>query len=119
MKKWFVGIAVIVTMFSAGPRAQTAVYTPGNGVTAPRVVQKVKPVYPPAAERDRRQGKVLLNCVVNTDGVVSEVAVGEASADEFSDAAVAAAWQYRFKPGLKDGQPVAVRIPLEIVFTLH
>jgi periplasmic protein TonB len=119
MQKWFVNVAGVVTLLSAHASAQTAVYPPGNGVKAPRLIQKVKPVYPAAAERDHRQGKVLLTCVVNADGVVSEVAVTEASGDEFSDAAVAAAWQYRFKPGLKNGQAVAVRIPLEMVFTLH
>ena len=118
MENWFGKTALVVTLLSVGASAQT-VYTPADVVTGPRVIQKVKPVYPPAAERDHRQGKVMLACVVNAEGVVSEVAVKEASADEFSDAAVAAAWQYRFKPGLKDGRPVAVRIPLEIVFSLR
>lgn len=119
MQKPFVRIAVAVALLSLGVSAQTSVYSPGNGVTAPRVVHKVRPVYPAAAEREHRQGKVMLAVVVNADGVVSEIAVTETSADEFTDAAVAAAWQYQFKPGIKDGQPVSVRVPLEVLFTLH
>ena len=30
-----------------------------------------------------------------------------------------AAWQWKFKPGMKDGQPVAVRVTLELTFTLR
>lgn len=109
---------VLALLGVVSARAET-VYTPGNGVAAPRVTQKVRPVYPPAAEKAHRRGTVLLDCVVASNGTVSDVSVTRASDDEFSDAAVAAAWQYQFEPGTKEGHAVAVRIPLEIVFTIR
>ena len=119
MRRLSASIGLLALLFVKDTTAQTRVYTPGDGVTAPRVVQKVRPVYPASAEKARRQGAVMLDCVVASDGTVSDVSVSRASDEEFSDAAIAAAWQYRFTPGSKDGQPVAVRIPLEIVFTLR
>jgi TonB family protein len=118
MQKLMCGLA-LASLVVVAAHAQTQVYKPGNGVTAPRVLQKVRPVYPAAAERDRRAGTVVLDCVVGADGMVSEVAIVRATSEEFGDAAVAAAWQYRFSPGKKDGQPVLVRTQLEIVFTLR
>ncbi len=117
MKNWLWGM-VVASLLVASISAQT-VYTPGNGVTAPRVVQRVRPIYPANAEKMHRQGTVMLDCVVQPDGTVGDVSVTRSTDNEFSDAAVAAAWQYRFTPGTKGGQPVAVRIPLEIVFTIR
>ncbi len=117
MKPWLVGIVVASLLF-ASVTAHT-VYTPGNGVKAPRVVQSVRPIYPANAEKLHRQGTVMLDCVVQPDGTVGDVSVTRSTDDEFGDAAVAAAWQYRFAPGTKGGQPVAVRVPLEIVFTIR
>jgi periplasmic protein TonB len=118
MKHWLCGVAV-ASLAIASTRAQSVVYTPGNGVTAPKVVQRIRPVYPAAAEKAHRQGTVMLDCVVDKDGTVAEVSVTRSSDDAFGDAAVAAAWQFRFTPGTKDGQPVAVRVSLEITFSLH
>lgn len=119
MRRLFAGFGLLALLIASDTNGQTSVYTPGNGVIAPRVVRRVRPVYPASAEKARRQGSAMLECVVATNGTVSGVSVARASDQEFSDAAVAAAWQYRFSPGMKDGQPVAVRIPLELVFTLR
>jgi TonB family protein len=112
-------VAIVLALLAVVSARAETIYTPGNGVVAPRVTQKVKPIYPPAAEKAHRQGTVLLDCVVASDGTMSDISVARASDDEFSDAAVAAAWLYRFEPGTKDGHAVAVRIALEIVFTLR
>jgi TonB family protein len=115
MLKWFVAAAFILVAVESP--AQTAVFEPGNGVQAPRVIRKVRPVYPASAERDRRTGTVLLDCVVGAEGTVSDVVVKRSSHEDFSEAAMAAVRQYRFAPGTKDGRPVAVRVPIEVVFS--
>lgn len=101
-------------------QGQSVVYKPGNGVTLPVVVKEVKPQYTPQAMKARIQGTVWLECVVNESGDVSDVTVTRSLDKEYGldEAAIAAARQWKFKPGQKDGKPVAVRITLELTFTL-
>ena len=66
------------------------------------------------------EGKVLLGVVVRADGTVGDVTVDE-SLDKvygLDDQAVKAATQWTFKPGTKDGMAVAVRVHIEMRFTL-
>jgi periplasmic protein TonB len=96
------------------------VYTSRDGVTLPSVVRQVKPEYTKSGLDQRIQGSVVLSSVILADGTVSDVRI-ERSLDEASgldQAAVDAMKQWQFKPGTKDGQPVAVKIQCELTFTL-
>ena len=55
-----------------------------------------------------------------TDGSVGSVSVTRSLDATFGldREAVSAAKQWRFKPGTKDGKPVAVRVAIELTFTL-
>lgn len=96
------------------------VHDPGPGVTLPSVVREVKPVYTAAAMQKKIQGSVWLGIVVGESGDVTEVKVTRSLDPEYglNDQAVKAAWGWKFKPGMKDGKPVAVRVTLELTFTL-
>jgi protein TonB len=98
----------------------TIVYAPGNGVSLPTVVREVKPSYTAQAIAARIQGTVLLSVVVLSDGTVGEVTVVRSLDTQFGlDAqAVSAAKQWLFNPGQKDGVAVAVRVTIEMTFTL-
>ena len=103
-------------------RAQNTppVYAPGNGVSLPILLTEVRPNYTQEAKDARIQGTVLLECVVESDGRVGEVKVSR-SLDAvlgLDQEAIGAAKQWRFKPGEKDGKPVAVRVQIEIRFAL-
>jgi protein TonB len=50
-------------------------YEPGNGVSMPRNIRRVKPVYTAEAMRARIQGTVIVECVVLPDGSVSNARV--------------------------------------------
>ena len=102
--------------------AQTApVYRPGNGVTLPRVIRQVQPAYTAEARAARIEGTVTLNAVVVPDGTVGDVdvAVSLDSVHGLDDATIEAMRQWRFEPGKRDGQAVAVRVSVEINFTLR
>ena len=101
-------------------QAQSAVYKPGNGVTLPEVVKEVKPKYTAAAMQAKIQGSVWIACVVTETGDVADIKVTKSLDTEFGldQEAVDAARQWKFKPGRKDGKPVAVSITLELTFTL-
>jgi protein TonB len=96
-------------------------YDIGNGVAPPRVLKEVKPAYTAEAMRAKVQGVVWLRCVVMPDGSVGRVEVVRSLDSTFGldQEAVKAARQWRFAPGMRLGEPVAVRITIELTFTLR
>jgi len=97
------------------------VYRPGNGVTLTKVLREVKPQYTSDAMRAKVQGTVWLECVVRPDGSVSDVQVVRSLDSTFGldQEAVKAARQWRFQPGTRQGEPVAVLVTIELTFTLR
>ncbi|MBS1818132.1 MAG: TonB family protein [Acidobacteria bacterium] len=97
------------------------VYQPGNGVTTPRILREVKPVYTSDAMRAKVQGKVLLQCVVRPDGSVTDIQILRSLDPVFGldQEAIKAARQWRFAPGTRLGQPVPVQVIIELEFTLR
>jgi TonB family protein len=112
--------AVLVVGGLAAVLDAQEVFNVGNGVRAATVVSQVKPDYTPQAQTARIQGAVLMNVVVLADGAVGTVAV-ERSLDTMfglDEQAVKAMKRWTFKPGTKDGKAVAVRVHVEMTFTL-
>jgi periplasmic protein TonB len=96
-------------------------YRPGNGVQLPRPLQEVKPQYTADAMRAKVQGTVLLECVVLPDGTVGSVEVVRSLDSTFGldQEAIKAAKRWRFAPGTRFGEPVAVLVTIELTFTLR
>jgi len=97
------------------------VYRPGNGITLPQLVREVKPQYTSDAMRAKIQGTVLVECVVRQDGSVGDAHVIRSLDSTFGldEAALAAARQWRFRPGTRMGEPVPVLVTIELTFTLR
>jgi protein TonB len=97
------------------------VYRPGNGVTLPVVLREKKPQYTSDAMRAKVQGTVLLECVVKPDGSVGDVKVVRSLDSTFGLdlEAMKAARDWRFRPGMRQGEPVAVLVTIELTFTLR
>ncbi|MEP6919249.1 MAG: TonB family protein [Acidobacteriota bacterium] len=97
------------------------VYREGNGVTSPILVKELKPNYTGEAMRARIQGTVTMEAVVMPDGSVGSVHItrGLDSAFGLDQEAVKTVKQWRFKPGMRLGQPVPVLIVIEMSFTLR
>lgn len=97
------------------------VYRPGNGVTVPVLLREVKPAYTAEAMRAKVQGTVLVECVVLPDGSVGNVQILKSldSAFGLDQEAIKAAKQWRFRPGVRQGEPVPVLITIELSFTLR
>jgi protein TonB len=111
-------LALVLAAFS-GVQDST-VYDPGNGVSLPEVVRQIGAQYSSEAMQNRIEGKVVLEAVVLSDGKVGDVKVVQ-SLDKIyglDDNAVKAMKQWEFKPGTKDGKAVAVRIHVDMAFTL-
>jgi TonB family protein len=90
-------------------------------VTAPRVTREVKPKYTREAMAAQIEGEVWMRVVVLPDGRVGAVRVLRSLDPDYGlDAeAIAAARQWRFTPGTRDGAPVSVVVTLELTFSLR
>ena len=97
------------------------VYRPGNGVELPQVVRMQKPQYTAEAMRAKVQGVVWVDAVVLPDGTVGDVNVTKSLDSTFGldQEALKAARQWKFVPGRRFGQPVAVLVTIELTFTLR
>ena len=92
------------------------------GVDAPTIKKQVPPVYPSGAKgRKVSDRQVELDTIVMPDGTVGKVRVAK-SLDKvvgvygFDAAAIAAAKQWIFEPGKKDGIAVPVLVRLIVTF---
>jgi protein TonB len=96
-------------------------YREGNGVTSPVLIRETKPNYTGEAMRARIQGLVKLEAIVMPDGSVGDVRVVHSLDQQFGldKEAIKTLRQWRFKPGMRLGQPVPVLILVEISFTLR
>lgn len=99
------------------------VYNIGNGVTSPVLVREVKPNYTGDAMRAKLQGVVEMEAVVLPDGSVDprsiKITRSLDSSFGLDQQAIIAVKQWRFRPGIHKGQPVPVRVNVELTFTLR
>jgi protein TonB len=84
----------------------------------PEVLNTVPPAYPEALRKARVEGAVTLAFVLNESGRVVDPRVENATHKEFEAAALEAIRKWKFKPGLKDGQPVRTYLRQTIRFRL-
>jgi TonB family protein len=90
----------------------------GGPVSAPVVIHQVQPQYTAEARAAKIKGNVLVNLVVDTQGVPQNVRVIRGFDKELDQKAVDAVAQYRFKPAMRDSKPVAVELNIEVVFQI-
>jgi TonB family protein len=97
------------------------VYNIGNGVTAPVVLFKPSPKYTADAMRAKVQGTVIMSAIVLPDGSVTDISIVRSLDQSFGldEEAKKNAAQWRFRPGTLKGEPVAVRILIELDFNLR
>ena len=116
-------IAFAMCLMAAATLVQTQeiVPGPGGGVTMPTIVTEVKPDYTPEAKKARIQGLVEMSVVVKDDGSVGEVKVTKSLDQKYGldDQAVIAMKKWKFRPGTKEGKPVAVLVNVEMTFKLQ
>lgn len=93
-------------------------YSIGGGVSQPQLVYKTDPEYSEEARKAKFQGVVVLSIVVEPDGHVSNVKVVRALGLGLDEKAIEAVMKWKFKPGMKGGQPVPVKANVEVNFRL-
>ena len=98
-------------------------FGPGDGATQPVLIREVKPLYTAQAMSARLQGQVEMDAVVLADGSVDpgSIRITRSLDSTFGldQQAIIAVKQWRFRPGTFKGQSVAVRVGVELTFTLR
>lgn len=104
-----------------GPGIGDGPYGVGNGVTAPTLIHRTPPQYSAEAMRAKVQGVAVLSGVVGVDGTLHDIRVVRSldAAFGLDREAIACVRQWRFRPGTRQGKPVAVHVTIEVAFNLR
>jgi protein TonB len=90
----------------------------GGQIREPIKIRHVNPIYPQMAQIAKVSGDVILEAVIGTDGSVTNLRVLR-SISMLDNAALEAVRQWRFRPTLLNGTPVAVSMTVTVTFRLQ
>jgi TonB family protein len=107
-----------VAVLGGGDDDPNRIYTPGNGIKQPQILDKTKPKYTEDARRNKIQGVVVVSAVFRLDGTISDLKVVRGLGYGLDEEAIKAAAKIRFVPGQRNGKSVNVRAVLEFTFSL-
>jgi protein TonB len=91
----------------------------GGGVSAPIVVRQPQPEFTAEARQANFQGNVSIRLIVDSNGNPQDISLMSHLGMGLDEKAIEAVKQYKFKPAMFQGHPVAVQIVLEVSFHLH
>jgi TonB family protein len=97
---------------------QGGIYRVGGGVSQPAVIFKLDPEYSEEARKSKLSGSVMLSVIVDTEGRARDIRVVKGLGMGLDEEAIVAVYQWRFKPGMRGGQPVNVRARIQVNFRL-
>lgn len=93
-------------------------YRAGGDVSTPVLVSKVEPEYSEEARKAKYSGSVLLQIIVDANGVPRDIKVIRPLGLGLDEKAIEAVSHWRFRPGLKGGKAVPVQANIEVSFRL-
>lgn len=99
--------------------AESPRFRPGKGVSPPKPIFNKDPEFSEQARSAKYQGTVVLSLVVDKMGQVQNIRVLNPLGFGLDKKAVEAVSKWQFKPGIKDGEPVAVELAVEVDFHLY
>jgi TonB family protein len=114
-----VSIWLVCTMPGGAQEQDATIYSPGNSVAAPTTVKPSYPQYTSEAMKARIQGCNEVEAVVFPDASIGDVKLIRSLDSKYGldERAIESAKKWVFKPGTKDGKPVAVRVTIMSCFT--
>lgn len=109
---------------ASGPVARNvggfSVYESDKVDTRPGITKRAVPEYPPRARRLNVEGSVLVQVVVDREGMPQSPEILKAAPEGyFEDAALRAVRRMRFTPGRLKGQPVNTLVNIPFAFKLR
>ena len=100
------------------PSAQEAASIANGTLRTPILLYQVAPQFTEAARRKRLSGNVELSVIVDAEGKPRKVTVRHGLGFGLDEEATAAVKQYRWKPATRNGNPVAMEIPVFVNFQI-
>ncbi len=100
------------------PPAVAGVSPTGNGVANPVPIYRPEPQYSEEARKAKWQGAVLLSLIVDATGHTTAIRVVRPLGMGLDEKAIEAVKLWRFKPGMRGAQPVAIQAQIEVTFRL-
>ena len=94
------------------------IYRVGGGITPPRLVHMPEPEFDEAARSLKVSGNSMVNMIVSTDGTTSRFAIVRPAGIGLDEKAIEAVRAYRFQPAMRNGQPVAVELNVDVNFQI-
>jgi len=88
-----------------------------SGVSTGLLIRKITPTYPPLARQARIQGQVVLQAEISKEGTIQNLQLISGH-PMLAPAAIEAVKQWRYKPYLLNGEPVAVETQVVVNFSL-
>jgi protein TonB len=86
----------------------------------PILLNQPHPLFTEEARKNKVQGVVRVRILVDASGAVKEVVVMRGLPDGLNEQAIRAAYQMRFRPAMKNGQPVVYWLNnVEVEFNLR
>src|SRR5665213_406406 len=114
----YMGDGIGASHGSGRESGDSGVFGAGRGVSAPVLISRVDPEYSEEARKAKYSGTVVLSVVVDTAGRALDIRVSRSLGMGLDEKAVEAVRRWKFRAGLKDGQPVNVRARIEVNFRL-
>jgi TonB family protein len=109
--------------FSLDPEAKTK--KPDNALTRledsqrPRLIKRVNPIYPAAAQGKKIEGPVVMETEIDETGKVRAIRILNTPNQLLNDAALTAVKQWVYEPFIKDGKAKRVVFTVTVTFSLH
>jgi periplasmic protein TonB len=91
----------------------------GGGVSAPSLIYAPDPEFSDEARRAKYQGICLVGLIVDAQGNPQQIHVVRPLGMGLDEKALEAVRQYKFKPAMYKGKPVAVEINIEVNFRIY
>ncbi len=101
------------------PEAGLIYHIGEKGVMPPKPIYTPEPEYDDAGRRAKLSGTVLLSVIVTKDGQTRDVTVEKSLSPGLDKKSIEAVSRWKFKPAMKDGEPVAVRLKVETSFRIR
>ncbi|MGB8012901.1 MAG: energy transducer TonB [Terriglobales bacterium] len=92
---------------------------PERNVTPPHAIFMPDPEYSEKARKKKIQGVITLSLTVAADGTTRDIKIQKGLGYGLDEKAVEAVSRWKFKPALKDGEPIDKEIAVEVNFRLY